>query len=127
MGTAREGGFGARAIGIWRGRGVRGRAGRISGVMRRRARVREDRRGWAARMRLGVLPVWVRGGGGGGSWPDCQRRSTCSRRAKMRAKMAAIRASRDLDVILRPAPEGAVKHRLANSLASEGVGCSDIG
>ncbi len=45
----------------------------------------------------------------------------------MRAKMAAIRASKDLDVILRPAPEGAVEHRLAISSASEGVGCSDIG
>ena len=72
-------------------------------------------RGWGA--------LW----GMAGRVPDCQRRRRASRRAKMRAKMAAIRASRDLDVILRPAPGGAVQHRLAISAASVGVGCNDIG
>ena len=65
-------------------------------------------------------------GAGTGRVPACQRRRICSRRVKMRARMAAIRASRDLGVILRPAPEGAVKLRLAKVSASEGVGCDDI-
>ena len=73
--------------------------------------------GWVARAR----------GAGTGRVPACQRRRICSRRAKIRAKMAAIRASRDLDVILRPAPGGALKLRLAKVSASEGVGCDDIG
>ena len=32
--------------------------------------------------------------GGRGRFPDCQSARSCSRRAKMRAKLAAIRASR---------------------------------
>ena len=64
--------------------------------------------------------------GGGGRLPDCQRRRICSRRAKMRAKMAAIRAatraSGDLGARLQPAPEGAMgARRLARWSASRDV------
>ncbi len=73
--------------------------------------------------------VRVCAAGGGGRVPDCQRRRICSRRAKIRAKMAAIRASirafGDLDAILRPAPGGVgVARRLARWVASGGVSVS---
>ncbi len=37
--------------------------------------------------------ISARGGGGGGSWPDCQRRSMSSSRAKRRARQAMSRAA----------------------------------
>ena len=66
----------------------------------------------------------MRRGCGVGSWPVCQRRRISSRRAKRRARMAAMIVCRAADAILLPAPGGAAR-RLAILSPGEG-GCVNI-
>ena len=57
---------------------------------------------------------------GGGRLPASQSARICSRRAKRRARMAAMSVCRALDTILLPAPEGAARRLAILSPGEEG-------
>ena len=89
---------------------------RKEGVPMRRARLRRVRRRGA---RLRDAGVRCAGWGIRGRAPDCQSWRSCSRRSKMRAKMAAIRACRDAGSQPRSSTAGAVERSRARSAARE--------
>ena len=99
------------AAGAW-ARGYSTRIGARAAVFGRVMALRRgrdvDRREGRVLARIRDLPSGWRRGAGLGRVPACQSRKICSRRLKMRARMAAIRVCRALDAILRSAPEGAV-------------------
>ena len=111
-------GFGARvgAVGAWVG-GVARAAD--CGRVRRGVRVRRGRRDLCVGARFGRVVAFDVGGGG--SWPDCQRRRISSRRANRRFRLAKIIAITESysQPSARP-PEG-VGERIAASRAL-GVG-----